>query len=144
MQILITSTVTGCTKDKEQYWVYYRLFQYYDLKKLLGSFVPIIYTYLSCRNVGYNFKWVQWWYSGGKQHLQQWKTSISPSNVALNTNPGTVLKSACPEDSKTPPTYNSINLLNFFRIISFVFDLKYLSQNSINSNMLGVFWNPQD
>ena len=26
----------------------------------------------------------------------------------------------------------------------FVFDLKYLSQNSINFNMLGVFWNPQD
>ena len=43
-------------------------------------------------------------YSGGHQHLQQWKTSISPSNVALNTNPGTVLKSACPEGSKTPPT----------------------------------------
>ena len=43
-------------------------------------------------------------YSGGKQHLQQGKTSISPSNVALNTNPGTVLKSACPEDSKTPLT----------------------------------------
>ena len=32
----------------------------------------------------------------------------------------------------------------FFRIMSFVFDLKYLSQNSINFNMLGVFWNPQD
>ena len=28
--------------------------------------------------------------------------------------------------------------------MSFVFDLKYLSQNSINFNMLGVFWNPQD
>ena len=38
----------------------------------------------------------------------------------------------------------SINLLEFFRIISFVFDLIYLSQNSINFNMLGVFWNPQD
>ena len=38
----------------------------------------------------------------------------------------------------------SINLLKIFRIISFVFDLKYLSQNSINFNMLGVFWNPQD
>ena len=37
-----------------------------------------------------------------------------------------------------------INLLEFFRITSFVFDLKYLSQNSINLNMLGVFWNPQD
>ena len=36
-----------------------------------------------------------------------------------------------------------INLLEFFRIISSVFDLKYLSQNLINSNMLGVFWNPQ-
>ena len=33
------------------------------------------------------------------------KPSISPSNVALNVNPGTVLKSACPEDSKTPPTW---------------------------------------
>ena len=38
----------------------------------------------------------------------------------------------------------SINLLEFFRIMSFVFDLKYLSQNLINFNMLGVFWNPQD
>ena len=38
----------------------------------------------------------------------------------------------------------SINLLELFRIMSFVFDLKYLSQNSINFNMLGVFWNPQD
>ena len=37
-----------------------------------------------------------------------------------------------------------INLLEFFRITSFVFDLKYLSQNSINFNMLGVFRNPQD
>ena len=37
----------------------------------------------------------------------------------------------------------SINLLEFFRIMSFVFDLKYLSQNSINLNMLGVFKNPQ-
>ena len=32
------------------------------------------------------------------------KPSISPSNVALNSNPGTVLETACPEDSKTPPT----------------------------------------
>ena len=38
----------------------------------------------------------------------------------------------------------SIDLLEFFRIISFVFDIKYLSQNSINFNMLGVFWNSQD
>ena len=38
----------------------------------------------------------------------------------------------------------SINLLKIFKIISFVFDLKYLSQNSINFDMLGVFWNPQD
>ena len=38
----------------------------------------------------------------------------------------------------------SINLLELFRIQSFVFDLKYLSQNSINFNMLGVFRNPQD
>ena len=37
-----------------------------------------------------------------------------------------------------------INLLEFFRIMSFVFDLKYLSQNLINFNMLGMFWNPQD
>ena len=37
----------------------------------------------------------------------------------------------------------SINLLELFRILSFVFDLKYLSQNSINFYMLGVFWNPQ-
>ena len=38
----------------------------------------------------------------------------------------------------------SVSLLEIFRIISFVFNLKYLSQNSINFNMLGVFWNPQD
>ena len=38
----------------------------------------------------------------------------------------------------------SINLLELFRIMSFVFDLNYLSQNSINLNILGVFWNPQD
>ena len=38
----------------------------------------------------------------------------------------------------------SINLLEIFRFISFVFDLNYLSQNSINFVMLGVFWNPQD
>ena len=30
------------------------------------------------------------------------KPSISPSNIALNANPGTVLKSACPEDAKAP------------------------------------------
>ena len=36
----------------------------------------------------------------------------------------------------------SIHLLEIFRIISI--DLKYLSQNWINFNMLGVFWNPQD
>ena len=38
----------------------------------------------------------------------------------------------------------SINLLEFLRIISFVLDLKYLSQNSINFTMLGVFWNSLD
>ena len=38
----------------------------------------------------------------------------------------------------------SINLLEFFTIISFVFHLKYLSQNSINFTMLGVFWNSLD
>ena len=32
------------------------------------------------------------------------KPSISPSNVALHANPGTVLKSARLEDFKTPPT----------------------------------------
>ena len=31
------------------------------------------------------------------------KPSISPSNIALNANPGTVLKSDYPEDSKTAP-----------------------------------------
>ena len=39
------------------------------------------------------------------------KPSISTSNVALNANPGTVLKSARPEDSKTPPTCS--NWLSF-------------------------------
>ena len=43
-------------------------------------------------------------YSGGHQHLQRSKSSISLSNVALNENPGTVLETARPEDSKTPPT----------------------------------------
>ena len=43
-------------------------------------------------------------YSGGHHDLHQWKPSISPSNVALNSNPGTVLETARPEDSKTPPT----------------------------------------
>ena len=32
------------------------------------------------------------------------KPSISPSNFAQNANPGTVLKTARPEDSKTPTT----------------------------------------
>ena len=43
-------------------------------------------------------------YSGGHHDLQRSKSSISLSNVALNANPGTVLETACPEDSKTPPT----------------------------------------
>ena len=38
-------------------------------------------------------------YSGGHHDLYRCKPSISTSNVALNANPGTVLKSACPEDS---------------------------------------------
>ena len=36
-------------------------------------------------------------------------------------------------------SFISINLLEFFRIMSFVFEIKYLSQNSINFNMFGVF-----
>ena len=43
-------------------------------------------------------------YSGGQLDLQRCKPSITTSNVALNVNPGTVLKTARPEDSKTPPT----------------------------------------
>ena len=43
-------------------------------------------------------------YSAGHHDLQQSKTLISPSNVAQNANPGTVLETARPEDSKTPPT----------------------------------------
>ena len=39
------------------------------------------------------------------------KPSISTSNVALNANPGTVLKSARPKDSKTPLTCS--NWLSF-------------------------------
>ena len=39
------------------------------------------------------------------------KPSIHPSNIALNANPGTVLKTACPEDFKTPPTCS--NWLSF-------------------------------
>ena len=42
-------------------------------------------------------------YSGGKQHLGQEKPLISPINLAQISNPRTVLKSARPEDSKTPP-----------------------------------------
>ena len=42
-------------------------------------------------------------YSGVKQHLLQQKPLISPMNHAQNSNPGAVLKSARPEDSKTPP-----------------------------------------
>ena len=38
----------------------------------------------------------------------------------------------------------AMRTISNFRIISFVFDLKYLSQNSINLNMLGVFWNFQE
>ena len=43
-------------------------------------------------------------YSGGHHDLQRSKSSISLSNVALNANPRTVLETARPEDSKTPPT----------------------------------------
>ena len=43
-------------------------------------------------------------YSAGHHDLHQSKTLISPSNVAQNANPGTVLETARPEDSKTPPT----------------------------------------
>ena len=39
------------------------------------------------------------------------KPSISPSDVALNANPGTVLKSARPEDSKKKP--NMLKLIEF-------------------------------
>ena len=49
-------------------------------------------------------------YSGGHHDLYQCKPSISTSNVALNANPGTVLKTACPEDFKTP---------NIFKLIEF-------------------------
>ena len=42
------------------------------------------------------------------------KPSISP-NLAQDANPGTVLKSACPEDIKTPPT--CYNWLSFDRDI---------------------------
>ena len=43
-------------------------------------------------------------YIGGQYDLWQCKPSISPSNNALNANPGTVLESARPDDSKTTPT----------------------------------------
>ena len=38
----------------------------------------------------------------------------------------------------------SINLLEFFRIMSFVFELKYLGKNMVNFNILGGFRNPQE
>ena len=43
-------------------------------------------------------------YSGAQQDLYV-KPSISPSNVALNSNPRAVLKSAHPKDSKTSQTW---------------------------------------
>ena len=43
-------------------------------------------------------------YSAGHHDLHRSKTLISPSNNAQNANPGTVLETARPEDSKTPPT----------------------------------------
>ena len=43
-------------------------------------------------------------YSAGHHDLHRSKTLISPTNVAQNANPGTVLETARPEDSKTPPT----------------------------------------
>ena len=42
-------------------------------------------------------------YSAGKGNLGQEKPLISPLNLAQIANPRTVLKSARPEDSKTPP-----------------------------------------
>ena len=49
---------------------------------------------------------VFWEFWNNKIFIQWWQTApaISPSNVALNTNPVTVLKTASPEDSKTPLT----------------------------------------
>ena len=61
-------------------------------------------------------------YSGGQQDLQRYKT--------LNI----YLKCCFMGFSSI-----SISLLEIFRIISLVFNLKYLSENSINFNMLGVF-----
>ena len=31
-----------------------------------------------------------------------------------------------------------------FEVVSFVFNIKYLSQNFIKFSKLGVFWNPHD
>ena len=42
-------------------------------------------------------------YSGQQQHLGHLIPLISPINLAQNSNPGTVLESAHPEDSETPP-----------------------------------------
>ena len=44
--------------------------------------------------------YIQWWPPAPAAV----KYLICPSNVALNTNPGTILKSACLEDSKKPTT----------------------------------------
>ena len=44
-------------------------------------------------------------YSGGHRHLGQEKPLISPINLAQIPNPGTVLKSARPEDFKTVPEF---------------------------------------
>ena len=58
--------------------------------------------YIQYKDVFLGIYMIQWW--------PTWP-SISPSNIAVNANPGTVLKSACPEDSKTPST--CLNWLSF-------------------------------
>ena len=100
MQILFIGHVTGDTKERES---------------ALDRSMMVSIEGLECFESEFNASLsgpsrrrgkfiVSSLYSGGHHDLQRSKSSISLSNVALNANPGTVLETARPEDSKTPPT----------------------------------------
>ena len=64
------------------------------------------------------------------------KPSISPSNVALNEYPGTVLKTVCPEDSKTPSKLIEIdkNLIKSIHFVSKVIDSTFKTYHWLLKN----------
>ena len=65
-------------------------------------------------------------------------SNYKPANFGLSQNQD--LKSLeAKVDIKYAQEFSSINLLVIFTIITFVFDLKYLSQNSINFTMRFVW-----